>query len=65
MSNCKKCGRVLTNPKSIELGYGKICYRSIQLMEPEEDLRAEIDFLKCEINTLKRLIWAVKNWVHL
>lgn len=26
MVDCRRCGRELKNSKSIELGYGKICY---------------------------------------
>ena len=28
---CKRCGRILTNPNSIELGYGRKCYQIMQL----------------------------------
>ena len=27
MKICPKCGRKLRNPKSIELGYGPVCYK--------------------------------------
>ena len=30
---CKLCNRVLTNPESIKLGYGKKCYRVFQLQQ--------------------------------
>jgi len=29
MTHCKRCGRPLTNPKSIELGYGPICAKKV------------------------------------
>lgn len=59
MYKCKRCGRVLTSRKSIELGYGKVCYR-IHLLEEanksEPEVNQEIAFLKMEIKTLKRMI---------
>ncbi|MFX1567830.1 MAG: DUF6011 domain-containing protein [Promethearchaeota archaeon] len=58
---CKRCGRVLTNKKSIKRGYGSICYQIVQLNEPKPktneiptEMINEIDFLKMEINFLKR-----------
>ncbi|MCK9444590.1 MAG: DUF6011 domain-containing protein [Tissierellaceae bacterium] len=27
MDICKRCGRKLKNPESIEMGFGKICYQ--------------------------------------
>ena len=33
---CLRCGRILSNPKSIKLGYGKKCYRIIQLNTTEK-----------------------------
>lgn len=30
IKRCKKCNRVLKDLESIELGYGKICWRKIQ-----------------------------------
>ena len=39
--NCKKCGRKLTNPISIERGYGNTCYRFIQIQEEEEKLQED------------------------
>ena len=33
--NCKRCGRELTSPKSIELGYGETCYRIIRLQKAQ------------------------------
>jgi len=35
MCKCKRCGRKLTSPKSIELGYGAKCYNIIQLNNQE------------------------------
>ena len=64
---CKRCGRPLTNSISIELGYGKKCYRIIQLEqeahteEIKSDLINEISFLKMEINFLKRQFNELKS----
>lgn len=60
-NKCKKCGKKLTNPVSIERGYGNTCFRSIQLQKSNEteinsEVNQEIAFLKCEIKTLKRMI---------
>ena len=27
MDICKRCGRKLTNPESIEIGFGTVCYK--------------------------------------
>ncbi|GAH35756.1 unnamed protein product [marine sediment metagenome] len=59
---CKRCNRVLKNPKSIELGYGKTCYRIVKLQEnnkPEVKIN-DIEFLRMEINTLKRQIREIR-----
>ena len=59
---CKRCNHVLTSKKSIELGYGKTCYRIHKLHETNKpeinkpEVNQEIAFLKCEINTLKKMI---------
>jgi len=29
MTNCNRCGKTLTNPKSIDRGYGPVCWRKI------------------------------------
>lgn len=31
MKYCKRCGRQLKNPESIELGYGPVCYKKMLL----------------------------------
>jgi len=28
---CQRCGRALTNPKSIERGYGPVCWQKIEV----------------------------------
>ena len=61
-TRCKRCNRVLKNPKSIELGYGKTCYRIVKLQEnnkPEVKID-DIAFLRMEINTLKRQIREIR-----
>jgi len=53
---CKRCNRILTSEESIKRGYGPTCYRIMQFQkqESENDLYMEIQFLKYEINFLKR-----------
>lgn len=58
---CKRCNHVLKSTESIKRGYGRVCYRIVQLQEankPEVKLETnqEIAFLKCEIKTLKMMI---------
>ena len=63
---CKRCNRVLTNKESIKLGFGKRCY-SLILQEkenkqiPSSKLENEVQFLKCEINMLKRELKGIKS----
>ncbi|MFW9971906.1 MAG: DUF6011 domain-containing protein [Candidatus Odinarchaeota archaeon] len=33
---CKRCGRILKSAESIKRGYGKTCYKIIELSEPEQ-----------------------------
>ena len=61
MCECKRCGRVLTSKKSIELGYGRTCYRIHKLNEankPENtvDLEHELIILKEQINMMGKYI---------
>ncbi|MFW9881365.1 MAG: DUF6011 domain-containing protein [Candidatus Thorarchaeota archaeon] len=53
---CNRCGRPLRSTESIKKGYGPKCFKIIQLQKksPENELKTEIDFLKCEINMIKR-----------
>ena len=60
MVKCQRCGRELTNPKSIELGYGSKCYRIIQLQKPVEYTNDTLSFLKMEVSMLKRQIKELK-----
>ena len=71
ISHCKRCGRVLRNKESIIRGYGPTCYRLSQQKELESEitsdfnLKSEIDFLKCEVKMLKRMLRHVKcNTIH-
>lgn len=34
---CKRCNHILHNPESIKRGYGKTCYRIIQLQEKQPE----------------------------
>ena len=62
---CKRCKAKLTNLESIKMGYGKTCYRIIQLQErvenKQESYKIEINFLKCEINMLKRMMKQIQT----
>jgi len=29
IGKCKECGRKLTNPRSVAVGYGPVCYRKL------------------------------------
>lgn len=40
---CKRCNRVLTNEKSIKLGYGRICYLKIKLIQEENKNIPELE----------------------
>jgi hypothetical protein len=53
---CKRCGRVLKATKSIKLGYGPTCYKKIKNQENYVNLEEEVNFLKIEIKTLKKLL---------
>jgi len=30
MVRCKRCGRILKNPKTVEVGYGNLCYKKMK-----------------------------------
>jgi len=57
---CKRCGRALRSQESIKRGYGPKCFKITQLQDKNQDknqdkkITSEIDFLKCEINMIKR-----------
>jgi hypothetical protein len=53
---CKRCGRVLKATRSIKLGYGPTCYNKIKNQENHVNLEEEVNFLKIEIKTLKKLL---------
>lgn len=63
---CKRCGRTLKSPESIKRGYGLKCFKIIQLQENSNDakLTNEINFLKCEINMIKRQLKQSKNIIY-
>jgi len=72
MCKCKRCNRELTSLESIKRGYGKLCYRIVQLEQlKQEDKRIleellvrvkklELDnnFMKCQ---LKHKVFAGKS----
>lgn len=40
MTRCRRCGRELTNPESIDRGYGSICWAKTILREPMPNRKA-------------------------
>lgn len=67
MCKCKRCGRVLTNPESIERKYGSTCWNIVQLQKknenltPDRNFEQELEFLKYEIRFLKRQLKEIKQ----
>ena len=60
---CLRCGKKLTNEKSIKLGYGKICYALHQQenrLNTNNEIINTLNFLKCEINMLKNQLKLLK-----
>ena len=62
-TKCKSCGRILTNPESIKLGYGKTCYRIFQhqqsvITEPQEivELKQKWNQLSLKNSVLEKKI---------
>ncbi|MFX1274671.1 MAG: DUF6011 domain-containing protein [Promethearchaeota archaeon] len=62
-TNCKRCGRALRSQESIKRGYGPKCFKITQLQEKTQETKitSEIDFLKCEINMIKRQLRQSQN----
>ncbi len=52
---CKRCNRELKSKESQERGYGKTCYRIVNLSKQEKPID-DITFLKMEINMLKKML---------
>lgn len=46
MDICKRCGRKLKNPESIEVGFGKICYQKFMA----ESLLKPLFVVKIKVN---------------
>lgn len=44
---CLRCNRIIKDPLSIELGYGKICYKKIKKLD-EFNLLFKDTFIKME-----------------
>lgn len=51
MTKCKRCGRELTNTKSIERGYGAICYRKLGNIFHTSKSRLETIFIQAPKTT--------------
>ena len=58
---CKRCGRPLRSEKSIKLGYGPTCYRLSKTQDNPFNIKQEIEFLKIELKTLKKLLRELKT----
>jgi len=61
---CLRCGKKLTNEKSIKLGYGKTCYILHQHennSNSNNEITNTLNFLKCEINMIKNQLSQLKN----
>ncbi len=58
---CLRCGRILTSKESIERKYGKTCWNIIQLQKNDRNVDQELQFLKYEINFLKRQLKELKQ----
>lgn len=48
---CKRCGRKLKNPESIEIGFGKICYQKYMA---ESLLKPLFDVKQGEVNETEK-----------
>ena len=48
---CKRCGRILKNQKSIQLGYGNTCYRIFQLNKPKQPEQLDMKEIKTFITS--------------
>ncbi|MFX1399023.1 MAG: DUF6011 domain-containing protein [Promethearchaeota archaeon] len=61
---CKRCGKILTSQESIERGYGPRCFKIVHLQanSRESKLETEVNFLKCEINMIKRQLKQAQNY---
>ena len=63
-SKCQKCGRKLTDPESIERGYGPECWGSIlphysiEQGEPEESIMPQMYQQKYVLNVGKSIVLA-------
>ena len=59
---CKRCGKKLTNSKSIELGYGNFCYKIKKL---EENDKSDIQDLNNEVKILRDQIESIAKYIRL
>lgn len=53
---CKRCGAKLTNPESIKLGYGRVCYNLIHLeskLSVLDELLNRVRLLELDNNFMK------------
>ena len=52
---CLRCGKELTNPKSIELGYGNFCYKIMKLEESKIIEKTDNVILEELVNRIRKL----------
>lgn len=62
---CKLCGHKLSNPESIKRGYGKTCYRIIQLNKSKVEEESLIEELQNEILILKEQINSIGKYIRI
>lgn len=53
MCRCKRCKRELTSIESIKRGYGKFCYRIVQLEQLEQEDKRILDDLLVRVRKLE------------
>ena len=61
---CQRCNRELKAKKSIERGYGLMCYRLVQMEKKNnsnEEIMQTVQFLKMEFKFLKRQFTELKS----
>lgn len=56
MVKCLRCNRKLTNKESIKIGYGKKCFKIMELSKKDYSIKDTIEFMKFEINQLKKQV---------
>ena len=61
---CLRCSKILTSKKSIKRGYGRECFiitQSENNIINKDEIKIDIDFLKCEVGFLKRQLKEIRS----